>query len=409
MTDTDATPSKGELIERRIDRPIVTGLQAGTTLGGLRITNVVEVMEVSKLMALSRQAVPEHLRENPGMCLAICMQALEWGVSPWAAAQKSYVANDRLSYESQMVHAIIEARAPLKSRLRCRYSGEGEERRCTVYATFKGEEEPHEFTSETLAKLRPKRNEYGKVKGSPLWDTKPDLQLFYNASRDWVRAWCPDVLLGIYTPDELEEMPAGAAPGDDAMDVSPGLHDRLKQAAAAGGEEQGGFRDGVVEDGLRESAEQTQAPASGAPKARRTRRTKAQIEAEKAAGVGAQAASDQPAVAPTTSQETTPTQDSAPAQEAIPPNDSAKATTPEPEGDKPKGGKGAKPAEPKTPLEYAEHVKAWLPTLATEEAIEKRWASEIKTRNYAQVTSEERVPIRALVDERVEQVKPQKG
>jgi hypothetical protein len=114
--------TKTDLIERRIDR----GTTATTLVefGGLRVQNMLEVMEVSKLMAVSRQAVPAHLRDNPGMCLAVCLTALEWKMSPFAVANKTYVTNDRLNYESQLVHAVIEARAPLKERLKVRYENE---------------------------------------------------------------------------------------------------------------------------------------------------------------------------------------------------------------------------------------------------------------------------------------------
>ena len=85
------------------------------------------------------------------------------------------------------------------------FLGEKEERRCRVWARIKGEETDAEFTSEPISVLRPPAGDRG-VKGSPLWTKKPDLQLFYNASRDWARMHCPDVLLGAYSVDEISEI-----------------------------------------------------------------------------------------------------------------------------------------------------------------------------------------------------------
>ncbi|KRR17811.1 hypothetical protein CQ14_37605 [Bradyrhizobium lablabi] len=72
-----------------------------------------------------------------------------------------------------------------------------------MWATFKGEREPRYFPpldaapdQFTPGKLRPKRNDCGRIKGSPLWDIKPDLQLFYNTSRNWARMYAPDVISG---------------------------------------------------------------------------------------------------------------------------------------------------------------------------------------------------------------------
>jgi hypothetical protein len=75
-------------------------LEVSDALGGLRFQNMVEVMEFAKCMASPSTAVPKHLRGNPGMCLAVCVQALEWRFSPFAVANKSYVVNDRIGYES---------------------------------------------------------------------------------------------------------------------------------------------------------------------------------------------------------------------------------------------------------------------------------------------------------------------
>lgn len=195
--------SRTEMIERKIDRTAASALSISSDIGGVAFTNMGELLEFSKLMSISLQAVPKHCRDQPGVCLGICIQAVEWRMSPYAVANKSYVVNDRISYESQLIHAVIEQRAPITTRLRHRFTGEGDKRRCIVWATCKGEEEPLEYTSPEFVRIQPKN--------SPLWTTKPDLQLFYNASRDWARMYFPDVIMGVYSVDELEDMPGTQA------------------------------------------------------------------------------------------------------------------------------------------------------------------------------------------------------
>jgi hypothetical protein len=46
-------------------------------------------MEFSKLLSLSGTAMPKHLRGNPGGCLAVVIQALEWRMSPISVANQS--------------------------------------------------------------------------------------------------------------------------------------------------------------------------------------------------------------------------------------------------------------------------------------------------------------------------------
>lgn len=191
----DNLDTKLARIEGKLDRP-VAGAIAVSRGGSVAFRSMAEVMEMSKLMAIAQQAIPNHLRGNPGLCLGIVMQAIAWEMEPFAVARKSYVVNDNLAYESQLIHAVIEARAPLRKRLRCSYTGDGADRQCIVSGVFVGEDEPHEYTTPKLKDI--------PIKNSPLWKWDVDQQLFYFGSRAWARKWCPDVLLGVYSPDEAQ-------------------------------------------------------------------------------------------------------------------------------------------------------------------------------------------------------------
>jgi len=201
-----------ERMEQSIDKGTGGQISLSRSGGGLAFSNANEAMEFAKMMAVSAQAVPPHCRNNPGVCLGIVIQSIEWAMSPYAVANKSYVVNDRLAYESQIIHAVIEQRAPITARLRHKFDGEGTNRTCTVWATPRGEAEPLSYTSPPVSSITPKN--------SPLWKTKPDLQLYYNTSRDWARVYFPDVIMGVYAVDEIESRTvnavatsAGAPPG----------------------------------------------------------------------------------------------------------------------------------------------------------------------------------------------------
>jgi hypothetical protein len=221
-------------IERKIDRAIAAPIVINAELGGVSLETMGQVMEFAKLMAVSGSAVPKYLRHNAGGCLAICSRALRWHMDPFAVAEKSYQVNnkgeERIAFEAQLVHAVITANAPLKHRLRYEIIGADDERRCKVWGTFKGESEPHTYTSETLGKIkanRPKRRESEGYGGSPLWDTNPEVQLAYSTVRQWARLFSSETLLGVYTPDEIED--------DGPVDVTPitSLANRLRDAKKA--------------------------------------------------------------------------------------------------------------------------------------------------------------------------------
>lgn len=233
----------------RIESKIDTGRIAETALssssGGLAFHNLSEVLEVAKLMALADVAVPKHLRANPGACLAITIQAVEWNFSPFAVANKSYSVNDRMAYEAQLVHAVILARAPIKGRPKHEYTGDGDKRKLRVWAET-SDGEIVDYTSPELGRITPKN--------SPLWKADPDQQLHYSAVRAWCRRHFPDVILGVYTKDEMEDSPGSF------RDVTPqptGLAARLK------GEPQGGFNPAGVAEALGDG-EGSPDPARGA-------------------------------------------------------------------------------------------------------------------------------------------------
>ncbi|SCB52272.1 hypothetical protein GA0061099_103018 [Bradyrhizobium yuanmingense] len=214
--------------------------------GGANIGNMRDLIDEAKLLSTAGPMLPPWLQGNVGGMFGVCMKAHELGISPLTLASWTYIVENkgekRVSYESQFFHALIEAQAPITSRLNVEYEGDGDNRRCRVFATFKGEREPRYFPPKdadpnqfTLGKLRPTRNDSGKVKGSPLWDLKPDLQLFYNMSRDWARMYCPDIIGGMYGRDEMEDAGFVVA-SETPKDVSPRLAERLRGNAPAIGQ-----------------------------------------------------------------------------------------------------------------------------------------------------------------------------
>lgn len=180
------------------------------------LQNMADVVSIAQLMAKSQVAVPKHLRDNPGACLAVTMQALRWEMEPFAVANKSYSVNDRLAYEAQLIAAVILTRSPIAEEPDYTFEGEGEDRVCTVSIKM--------LSGKTLTKSSPK---FGKItpKNSPLWKSDPDQQQSYYTIRAWGRLHQPQVILGVYDREEMSEV---------AMkDVTPeksGIMDRLSKA-----------------------------------------------------------------------------------------------------------------------------------------------------------------------------------
>ncbi len=191
--------------------------------------NMGELIEFAKLMSMSGQCVRPAFRGNPGSCLAVALQAFRCGGDPFAWANKAYIVNDQLSYEAQLIHSLVNSSSVLQRRLRPVYEGEGQSRRCRIVGWIKGETEPLEYESPTIGSIT--------VKNSPLWKSDPDQQLFYFSSRAWARRHVPEILLGIYAPEELGEIvdvtPGATSPGALAERLSKLERFETQHSAAA--------------------------------------------------------------------------------------------------------------------------------------------------------------------------------
>jgi hypothetical protein len=171
-----------------------------------------DVVRFAEVMCRADIALPAHLRGNAGACMAVAMQALEWQMSPFAVASKSYSVSGRIAYEAQLIAAVVNTRSGIKGRLRYEFNGEGAALTCRVVGVLDGDE--CEYVSPPVGSITPKN--------SPLWKTDPQQQLGYFSARSWARRHCPEVILGVYDREEVDQM-RGA---ETAKDVTP-LSERL--------------------------------------------------------------------------------------------------------------------------------------------------------------------------------------
>lgn len=178
--------------------------------------------ELAKLMASGKFSIPKHLQSNSGDCFAVIMQSMQWGMNPFAVAQKTHVVNGALGYEAQLVNAVVSASRAISGRFHYEYAGDWDAYRASgfnkskeagcgvnVGAVIRGESEirwlPAPLYMETV-----------KTRNSPLWATNPMQQLAYLAVKFWARLYTPDAILGVYSVDELEALPVEMPQADHA-------------------------------------------------------------------------------------------------------------------------------------------------------------------------------------------------
>lgn len=180
-----------------------------------------KVNMMADMMAKS-SAIPQHLRDDHGACFNVVIQAMQWKMNPFAVAQKTHSIKGNVGYEAQLINAVVNAHAPVEAPLEFEFIGDWDKvigkfksetnaqgksyNKSTVdkeaekgvgvraYATIKGEDKPR--VVELYMAQCPVRN-------STNWANNPQQQLCYMATKTWARRYCPEVILGVYSADEM--------------------------------------------------------------------------------------------------------------------------------------------------------------------------------------------------------------
>lgn len=177
--------------------------------------------------------IPQEMHKKVGPCTAVAMQAMRWRLDPFLVAQKTMFISGKIAYEAQLIQAVLGSVGAIKGSPR--YVREGDWDKVigkvakktgrndstyyvpnwsvedeqglgvTVYATLAGESEPRELTVMLSQCL---------TRNSTLWASDPFQQLCYQAIKKFARLNCPGAILGVYTVDELEDLP-------EPRDVTP--------------------------------------------------------------------------------------------------------------------------------------------------------------------------------------------
>ncbi|WP_194206770.1 RecT family recombinase [Superficieibacter sp. 1612_C1] len=183
----------------------------------------------ANLMADATIAVPDHLVGKPADCMAIVMQAMQWGMNPYAVAQKTFFVGGKLGYEAQLISAILSSSGAIRGRFHYEYGGNWENcirskdvtvKKMGSKGAYEKTERVRDWSDEDEDGLYIRagaiiRGEseitWGEplylasvaIRNSPLWVTKPKQQILYLATKDWAKAYCPAAVMGFQDADDL--------------------------------------------------------------------------------------------------------------------------------------------------------------------------------------------------------------
>ena len=203
------------------------------------------VQAFASLMCKGMVTVPQHLRGNPGDCMAVTLAALSRRMDPFAFAQKTHITKSgALGYESQLIKAMITTSGKVDGQPEYEFLGDwnrilgkvaektSEKGGKYYVATYtkddeqglgviircrlRGEQRPREMTV-MLTQCYPRF--------STQWATDPQQQICYVADRKFARRYCPEAILGIYDIEELEPVePKFMGPADVVQPAAPATY-----------------------------------------------------------------------------------------------------------------------------------------------------------------------------------------
>lgn len=214
------------------DFPSIPG--GDTTLAPLGSVNAfAQAVKMAQFLAPSA-LIPDAFRNQPANIVIAIDIAHRSGAGLFSVMQSLYIVHGKPGFSAAYLIATLNATKRF-SALRFVYEGEGMDRSC--YATATELKTGEKCQGVRVSMGMAKAEGWIDRKGSK-WATMPDLMLQYRAATFFVRAYAPEVSLGLPTTDELDDVgpTAGAAPQQQDFGVrsKSGRGGKGGAAAAAG-------------------------------------------------------------------------------------------------------------------------------------------------------------------------------
>lgn len=158
-----------------------------------------------QIFTAGKDFIPAHYK-TPGAVAAAMIAGRELGLPVMLSLRTLYVIGGKVGIDAGMQLSLIKRAGIVHEWVR-----DGSDRKTATLKLTRHGHKPYDYTY-TFADA-----EHAGLLKNPLWKTHTASMLRARAVSGAVRAYCPDVLSGVYVPDELTEMaePAHVAPEPD--------------------------------------------------------------------------------------------------------------------------------------------------------------------------------------------------
>jgi hypothetical protein len=178
-------------------------LSSGTAADILAPDRFEHTWRIAKLFASSK-LVPAHFQGKPEEAMVALALAQQLKVNPLLAMQNIFVVKGTPGFKSSFVIALANERGPFADPIQFEESGSGQSLAVRAFAKIRSTGTIVDFTvSMSMAKAE-------GWTANPKYASMPQLMLRYRAAALLVRLYCPEVLMGYQTAEELEDVNGGA-------------------------------------------------------------------------------------------------------------------------------------------------------------------------------------------------------
>lgn len=163
--------------------------------------NFIMAMQMAKALAEST-IVPQTYHNNPSNCLIAIEQAQRMNISPLMVMQNLYPIQGRPSWSSKFLIASINASHKFDIELQYDETKDkdGKPYSCVAWTMKNGRRVEGMEVNMQMAK-----DEGWLGKNGSKWKTMPQLMLRYRAASFFSSLNCPELTMGIYTKEEIDD------------------------------------------------------------------------------------------------------------------------------------------------------------------------------------------------------------
>jgi hypothetical protein len=172
---------------------------------------------VAQMFAQSTM-IPKDYMGNVSNCMIALNLAYRWNADPLLVMQNIYIVHNRPGLSGQMAIARINQSGRFEGSLKFDHINEGNRKtgkdawECVAYAKEKRTGDTLKISVDWNTVVeegwdKDKKSKSGYVQKSK-WNSMPKQMFHYRSAAWFARAYCPEVLMGMQTAEELEDVEA---------------------------------------------------------------------------------------------------------------------------------------------------------------------------------------------------------